>query len=282
MNQSIFAKNCNNGDVYASISRKIFLKYSIHSWYKPKIVLQIFGYVQANGNFVKPNIECTSPGYVCDGTQTSYNCQLETDGSYTLQKIEDCTENSAVCQQKTGLCIKPADNSGYKFKCQQIGMFPDAFSCQKYYVCDRDESGNIVSKEYTCPNMAYNLKTGTCRNYIGNCEANLKSCERIGEIGRVAKMDRMYYICLPSEGSGVFPQIFMCPDGEYFINNQCQVPDEGLDEEGMCREAGEFYNPSSCNTYTVCSGVGAQPKFTGCSCNGRFDPVLGNCSGSRC
>lgn len=231
--------------------------------------------------------ECTQAGFFCNECKESYFCFPIGDGSFLAQKVEDCIANGKTCLESTGECttgenIKCNDNvTSYKFDCHQPGMFPDPYDCKKYYICSQRYLGQ--PEEHSCKDNAYNPLTTLCnKKLVGSkCDPLLKPCQSAGEVGVIPGHPSMYYICL-QVGKILSPQLFLCPNDEFFIDKRCVQPDTGLNESGKCKSSGLFYVESDCKNYTECAIAGEEPTSKSCPCGSKFYPEKGACDVIEC
>lgn len=237
---------------------------------------------------------CTKPGPICGSCETVYEC-IQIGGGFILEQLENCKAGS-TCLESTGTCTPVGTNPicddhsiDYIFTCRQVGVFPDAFNCQKYHICVPLANSETVAPEsipQTCnEGFYYDSKTTLCRYKLTDdtiCSAVVPPCSSAGEAGIVPHNPALYYICLRSAGSESFsPQMFACHDNTvYDLNAKACVdptPITGTDAYGKCIGAGNFYDPITIFFYFECSGKGANPIRRSCGTQKRFNYILGEC-----
>ncbi|XP_077289569.1 uncharacterized protein LOC143913564 [Arctopsyche grandis] len=230
--------------------------------------------------------DCKTVGFICDECKASYYCVPSSSGNFTLEMIEDCEDAGTTCLENTGKCTSQTNlkcNSSvteYEFSCHQVGLFPDPFECQKYHLCTETTEKSVVPKPqtYECPQgYAYNPLTTMCSKKIVNattdCKPLIVPCDGPGQSGGVQSHPNMYYLCLPSENKLYYPQLYLCPNGWEYFNDNCfdPYPPTGLDQNGKCIATGLFFNPADCKRYFQCPSVGGSPVSYQCTVGTKFD-----------
>lgn len=180
-------------------------------------------------------VNCTRPGYICDGCEASYICVDIGGGNFVSDLVKDCVGEGTTCLETTGECTADENlncNQGardYKFRCHQKGMFPHPFFCNQYFICcDESIASPPQIEPITCKGdgLKYDPLSTLC-NKKGDCTTPpVNSCKVAGEIGGVQGHPSMYYVCLNREISGskatsLLPDLYLCPDDQVFANGAC-------------------------------------------------------------
>lgn len=237
---------------------------------------------------------CTKPGPICGSCESVFEC-IQIGAGFIIEQLYNCPAGT-TCLESTATCTAAGNNplcddnsAGYNFICRQVGVFPDAFNCQKYHICVPLANSETVAPESIPRNchegFYYDPKTTLCRYKLTNdtnCSVVVPHCNSVGEAGLVPHNPALYYICLRSaDGATYSPQMFACLDNTvYDLNAKACVdptPITGTDDNDRCIGPGNFYDPITVFFYFECSDKGVSPIRRSCGSQKRFNYVLGEC-----
>jgi hypothetical protein len=235
---------------------------------------------------------CTQEGPMCDDCKTRVFCFQLPDGQWIKDPLNTCP-GGETCMSSTAQCTNEINVEcivNYKFSCYQRGLFPDAFNCSKYHLCRTTTNGTIdpIPTDYQCSSgYGYDPITTLCNRKLAKCP-NDYPCNTVGDSDRIEKHPSLYYTCLSVDvGNGtreLFPQIFYCPDDSLYVNGDCKTPKElsGLNDNGTCKNLGQFYKDDACDGYYNCTAAGSPPEVGSCNEGEKFNPETSQCEILKC
>ncbi|RZC34209.1 peritrophic matrix protein 1-B [Asbolus verrucosus] len=179
--------------------------------------------------------ECTAPGLFCESCTTVASC-TKTGSTFTKTIVGQCSANEKCVN---GACTTASDPicdgiARIEFKCKKVGVFPDPFYCNKYYMCVND-GGTLKRFKNECEEgFGFNIATDLCsikliNNRCVTGEYPVPLCKKLGESAAVAKKPAEYYTCVQktvkvngSMKTVLYPELDECPNAKIFSNNECK------------------------------------------------------------
>jgi hypothetical protein len=149
----------------------------------------------------------------------------------------------------------------------------------------------IVSVNVLCGgNSAFNPATSDCSLTTAHqiCQGNQFTCDYVGQMGAWPLNANIYYMC-SARTNGVrvlFPQLFRCPAGQVFFNDDCVPGSGGNFPPGdgpsyLCSRPGVFYDPADCRSYFFCDGNLRSQRVT-CPTGTYFNRMINACTRGTC
>lgn len=219
------------------------------------------------------------------------SCVEYGDGQFLEEEIPCATGLS--CRNSTGQCVSTGNyecslNSTITLPwCLGIGMFPNPYNCNEYYMCST--SSGPATPEKCSANYAFDSSTGRCSKKLesgSRCASDIPICTTAGQTGNIASFPNLFYRCTQKTIEGVgwlVPEIYPCPNNYYFNGAQCVNPTPNvITSSGNCIAKGVFYFPGDCEKYRECATIGVLPAVKTFTSPNRFDPVLGKCVRYEC
>lgn len=218
------------------------------------------------------------PGLICESCSRVATCVLIKNQWKTIL-VADCNSDVGLycnireggCSNKTGPC-HPYGIEG-NFNCNQDGVFPDPYDCQKYHMCYRF-NGAYVDLSVNCSSdKAFNPATGDCSASLSDsiCRVTQFTCDRLGETAAWPGNSNIFYVCILRDDTNTFsPSIYRCGAGEIFDGVNCKAIDYAalvasttrstvnnvmLGAKFQCSGPGLFPDQERCDTYYVCNSL---------------------------
>ncbi|KAG6447114.1 uncharacterized protein LOC115441553 [Manduca sexta] len=185
---------------------------------------------------------CIQPGMACQNCTHSVTC-VPIPGGWLKLPLEECPFGTTCNAHQRGCSQQPvpecdSDSQQFQHRCEQVGIFPDAYDCRKFHLCSPPEGipdGRPADHRVAlCPrHYGYNPQTAQCsiplRN--GQCEERpvpIPECKEAGTYGVLPASPNFYFVCLLSQDQVFYPQIFLCPHGWFFYNGYCYPEMKGI------------------------------------------------------
>ncbi|XP_026479322.1 uncharacterized protein LOC113385695 [Ctenocephalides felis] len=194
------------------------------------LAVLLVGVCLSEGFSARQETDCqrrNSPGLICSEDCKSVSLCLKDGYRWLNVDVDTCTGGQFCNLREGGCSSKPgACNSAGTMQCDNEGIFPDPYDCQRYYFCTGKGAGGIL-KECVGKN-AFDVVTGTCTSSLDSeiCKNLAVDCQRAGENGPWPGDDHFYYICKTKVDDGVkslYPQVYKCSDGgRYKKDSGCQ------------------------------------------------------------
>ncbi|KAL7026980.1 hypothetical protein ACKWTF_005255 [Chironomus riparius] len=242
-----------------------------------------------------------APGFVCMDCRVLARCIFRGNqwDTIALEACDEgqglfCNPNEQRCSANTGPC-HPGTGGGVEtiFACSSSGIFPDPYNCQQYHMCF-PHGPNLLSVTVLCgDSVAYNPVTNDCSlpTMHSVCSGNVFTCDYVGQMGAWPLNPNIYYMCM-ARSNGVrvlFPQIFRCPLGQVFSNDDCVpgssgglLPPGSNNNDGfICQRPGLFFDQSNCRSYFFCDGSLRSQRIM-CPTGTYFNRMVSGCVRGTC
>lgn len=152
-------------------------------------------------------------------------------------------------------------------------------------------AGVLIAANILCGgNAAFNPQSSDCSLATTHeiCRGTPFTCNQVGDMGAWPLNANIYYICMARNNNGVrmmFPQLYRCPVGYYFYNDDC-VPNgvSGVPPGGgvyRCTKPGIFPDPANCRAYFFCDG-NLRSQHIKCPAGTYFNTQIMGCVRGNC
>lgn len=170
---------------------------------------------------------------MCEDCFTRVTCVGDEYG-FTKIPLETCATDMTCLGSECTSDSNPGCYPGLTFTCNDIGVFPDPFDCQRYHFCvpqNPTTPDTLNHYEALCDgSWGYHAGTTFCQTRLqnNNCYANsnhfpIELCQYSGQTNALSQNPTIYYICAQYSSTidMLYPFQFVCPHGGTYNNFQC-------------------------------------------------------------